>query len=267
MDDDLDAMPLLLDSITDGRADAAGQVAISGSHGGLYPARLASALGLRAVIFNDAGIGLERAGIAGVMALDEAGMAAAAVAGPSARIGDAADALAHGRISHANRMARHCGVGAGMSVKQAARLLAGAAPPTGRLPPPTEARRERRLENGLLLHLLDSASMIGPEHTGEAVVTGSHGGLIGGDPARALKARTRIVVFNDAGLGPGEAGAARLPALAGQGLAAVTLAAMSARIGDAASGLETGIISRANPPATQLGAREGLALRDWLAAL
>ncbi|MBL4556209.1 MAG: hypothetical protein JKP98_00180 [Rhodobacteraceae bacterium] len=56
---------LLLDSITDAGPDAAGAVAICGSHGGLYAASLASQAGLHGVILNDAGIGLNGAGIAG----------------------------------------------------------------------------------------------------------------------------------------------------------------------------------------------------------
>ena len=50
---------------------------ITGSHGGLYPAAIASKWQMRAVIFNDAGMGLENAGVAGVMALENIGMAAA----------------------------------------------------------------------------------------------------------------------------------------------------------------------------------------------
>ncbi|HHL21028.1 MAG TPA: hypothetical protein ENJ52_05815 [Aliiroseovarius sp.] len=259
--------PILRDSITDAGPDDAGHVVISGSHGGLYPAALASALGLRAVLFNDAGVGLERAGISGVMALAGVGMAAAAVDCGSARIGDAADALARGRISHANAVADRLGVAPGMKVAQAAGLLARAALPAGQLPPYEEGRALRRLANGLVVHLLDSASMVGPEHAGEVVITGSHGGLIGGDPARALKAPARIAVFNDAGLGPDEVGAARLPALERRGLAAVTVAATSARIGDAASALDSGVISRVNRPAAGIGARPGLALARWLGGL
>ena len=258
---------ILRDSITDAGPADVGAVVISGSHGGMYPAALASGLGLRAVIFNDAGVGLESAGISGVLALAEVGMAAAAVDCRTARIGDARDALANGRISAANALAARLGITAGMATEKAVRLLAGADLPTGRLPPHVEGQSTRKLKNGLVVHLLDSASMVGPEHGGQVVVTGSHGGLIGGDPARALKAPARIAVFNDAGLGPGDVGAARLPALAQKGLAAVTVAASSARIGDAASALDSGVISRANLPAQQIGAREGVALAGWLGNL
>ena len=70
--------PLLLDSITDIGPQHAGAVVISGSHGGLYPASLASRGNLRAVIFNDAGRGYEDAGIAGVLALAMLAVPAAA---------------------------------------------------------------------------------------------------------------------------------------------------------------------------------------------
>lgn len=257
----------LLDSITDVTKADAGMVAISGSHGGLYPAAIASRAELRAVIFNDAGIGLEQAGIGGVIALGRVGMAAAAMDCMSARIGSARDGLAHGRISFVNAVAQNVGVEVGMAVTKAGELLQNAPTPRAILPEHPEARGERLLANGVLVHLLDSASMVGPEHIGQVVITGSHGALIGGDPARALKAAARIGVFNDAGMGPGEIGASRLPALAAQGIAAVTVAARSARIGDAASALESGVISRANAPARALGALEGRKLHDWVAEL
>ncbi len=256
---------VLRDSITDSGPVDAGKIVLSGSHGGLYPAALASGAGLRAVVFNDAGIGLEDAGIGGIMALDGVGMAAAGVDCLSARIGDARDALERGRISAANQAARALGVDKGMPVSEAVALLHAAPLPSASLPPYREARTTRTLRPGAPpVYLLDSASMVGPEHAGEVVITGSHGALIGGDPARALKAPARIAVFNDAGLGPDEIGAGRLPALAAQGIAAVTVSAGSARIGDAVSALETGVISRANGPAQTLGAKAGLALHMWL---
>ncbi len=259
---------ILRDSITDAGPGDAGKVVISGSHGGLYPAALASEAGLRAVLFNDAGIGLEKAGIGGVMALDQVGMAAAGVDCMSARIGDAGDALAHGRISAVNKAAEALGMAVGMRVQEAVRLLQNAPAPGGKLPPYQEAQSSRVLRPDTApVYLLDSASMVGPEHVGQVVITGSHGGLIGADPARALKAKARIAVFNDAGLGPDEVGAARLPALAAQGLAAVTVSAETARIGDAVSALETGVISRTNGPAMVLGARPGKSLHMWLYSL
>ena len=258
----------LLDTITDVMAPDRGRVVVSGSHGGVYPATVASLAGLRGVIFNDAGIGLEQAGIGGVIALAEVGMAAAATDCMTARIGDASDAMHNGRISHVNTQAAALGIQVGMDTREAAALLCAAPVPEATLTPCQETRQTRVLVPGTApVHLLDSASMLAPEHAGKIVVTGSHGGLIGGNPARALKADAWISVFNDAGFGPDEVGTARLAALAEKGLASVTVSAQTARIGDAASALESGVISRVNTPAAALGAAEGLALKAWLTGL
>jgi hypothetical protein len=257
--------PLLMDSITDATDQARGQIVICGSHGGQYPAALASRAGVRAVIFSDAGIGLEEAGVAGVLSLAGVGMAAAATDCQSCRIGSAQDSLDRGRISVANAVAAGLGVEPGMSVVAALDCLAAAPGPEGQLPLYAEARRSITLEGtNTEVWLLDSASLVKPEDDGEIVITGSHGGLIGGDPARALKAVVRIAVFNDAGIGIDDVGVTRLPALDQKSIAAVTVDCMSARIGDAASALETGIISRANQTAKAMGAKTGTFLKDWL---
>jgi hypothetical protein len=257
----------MLDSITDLGAGHAGTVAISGSHGGLYPASVASRGGLRAVIFNDAGIGLDRAGVAGVAALGGSGMAAAATDGMSCEIGSAGDMWDNGRISVVNAPATALGLAPGMTVAWAAELLDHAAQPTHEMAEVAEARQTRTLTSGLAVTLLDSASLVGPQDIGGVVVTGSHGGLIGGDARRALKAAARIAVFNDAGGGRNGIGTTRLPALEAQGIAAVTVGHDTARIGDAASALETGVISAVNGPARTMGAAVGLGLSDWLETL
>jgi hypothetical protein len=260
---------LLLDSITDAGPDAAGAVAICGSHGGLYAASLASQAGLHGVILNDAGIGLNGAGIAGVRELADCGMAACAVDCMSAEIGEASDMQAHGVVSYANAVAARLGIAPGQSAAEAADRLRDAPAPTGRMDPVPEARQEVTLAPGAPRVLcVDSAALIRPgEDDGRIIVTGSHGGLIGGDPARALKAAARIAVFNDAGLGKNGIGTTRLPALETRGIAAVTVGHDTARIGDAASALETGVISAVNGPAADMGAGVGRALGDWLETL
>ena len=254
-----------MDTITDATDQARGQIVISGSHGGHYAAALASRAGIRAVIFNDAGIGLEQAGVAGVLSLAEMGMAAAATDCQTCRIGSAHDAHAHGRISVVNAVAARLGVEPGMSVADALDRLADAPTPDGELPPYAEARKSITLPGAKTeIWLLDSASLIKPEDEGQIVITGSHGGLIGGDPARALKADVWIAIFNDAGIGIDDAGVTRLPALDQKSIAAVAVDCMTARIGDAASAYETGVISRANQTALEMGAEHGMPLEDWL---
>ncbi len=260
----MQSRPILLDSITDADSAVRGQVVISGSHGGLYPATVAAGLRPRAVLFHDAGIGLDDAGVAGVMALEAAGLASAAVDFASCIAGSAREMWARGRISRANRLAAELGVRPGMTVPAAVRVLAAAPLPTGGLPAASEVRSETVLAGGARVILVDSASLVGAGDAGLIVVTGSHGALVGGDAARALKARARVAVFNDAGLGAGEIARSRLPALQAAGVAAVLVSCRSARIGDAASTLATGVISFANRRARDAGAAPGQPLRAWL---
>jgi hypothetical protein len=255
----------LLDSITDADAAAAGAVVVSGSHGGLYPAVIASRAGVHSVIFNDAGIGLDAAGIAGVKALEKVGMAAASADCMSCRIGSADDMMDNGIISFANAHASGQGVVAGQSVAGAAQRLDAAAGPSFQCDPVAESRVLEIVEGvGAPVLLVDSASLVTPGDAGRLIVAGSHGGLIGGDPKRALKARARLAAFHDAGIGKDDTGIGRLPALDAVGVAAVTVSHESARIGDARSCLETGVISAVNDRAAAAGYRIGEPLLDML---
>lgn len=258
--------PLLLNSITDADAQAKDKIAVSGSHGGLFAAALASRAGLRAVVLNDAGTGLDDAGISGVSALADVGMAACAVDCMSAEIGSAHDMLQNGLLSYANATARALGVREGQSVAEALAMLQSAPRPSGQLPEIPEARWTEPVgQNDVLC--VDSASLITPEDAGRLIVTGSHGGLIGGDPKRACKARARLVSFSDAGGGKNGIGMSRLPALDQVGVAAVTLDCMTCAIGNAASALATGRVSACNETAQQLGAEQGQLVRELLASL
>src|SRR5207248_2230664 len=64
------------DSVTRLGPEHVAAVLVAGSHGGVYAASLVAKARVRAVILNDAGVGLERAGIAGLEYLDALGMAA-----------------------------------------------------------------------------------------------------------------------------------------------------------------------------------------------
>src|ERR1051326_3659388 len=57
--------------------DARGAVVVNASHGGVYAAYLAAKLGAAAAIFNDAGVGRDRAGTSGPAHLQEVRMPAA----------------------------------------------------------------------------------------------------------------------------------------------------------------------------------------------
>jgi hypothetical protein len=117
---------------------------------------------------------------------------------------------------------------------------------------------------GAPLRVLDSITEAVGGPPGQVVVSGSHGGVSAG--RFALEARVRLVVFNDAGVGLDDAGIAALPLLQAHGIAACTVAHHTARIGEAASTLATGVVSHANEAALALGLRPGQPLRERLSA-
>lgn len=253
------------DSVT--RMDPAvrGRAVIAASHGGVFAVHLAIAEGVGGLVVCDAGVGLERAGIAGLDFAESLGVPCAAIDYRSARIGDGADCAARGVISFANAPAERLGVRAGMPAMQAALCIAAAAlRVVDPGPLPAEARTVLPPQAGRrAIVLIDSASLVAEGDQGAVVLTGSHGGLLGGRPETAIKVPVFAALYNDAGIGCDGAGASRLPALDARGIAGVTVAAHSARIGDARSAWETGVISRVNHTAHALGAREGQSARAW----
>ena len=255
-----DPGPRLYHSITLAGSEAAGAVVVCGSHGGMFVGALAARLCVRAIVLCDAGGGLEDAGVSGVLALADAGIAAAAVGHVSARIGDAEDMLARGRISRANRMAADLGVTPGMRVRDAAAVLQKAPAAVAAFREIEESRRILRLASGIEAVLIDSVSLLVPQDRGRVVVTGSHGGLVGGAPGTAAKVDAGFLAFSDAGIGADAAGLGRLPVLAGRGIPAVTVGHETARIGDAGSIHATGIVSAVNAPAQALGFAPGTPL-------
>jgi len=256
----------LLNSITDADANSMGLIGISGSHGGIYAAAVASRAGLRAIVLNDAGTGMDQAGVAGLNALDQVGMAGIAVTAASAEIGSAQDSLDSGVAGFINETARRLKLESGRRLIDQLPLLTKAEVPMGRLPSVAESRQTLLVGNVSVL-CVDSASLITPKDANAIIVTGSHGGLIGGDPARACKAPAKFIAFNDASGGKNSVGFTRLPALQQRGIAAVTLSHDSCKIGDAQSGIATGVISCCNNAAIQLGCVKGKSLNSFLLSL
>ncbi|MBL8700672.1 MAG: hypothetical protein JNK67_20030 [Alphaproteobacteria bacterium] len=253
-------------SVTKLGPEHVGSVLVAGSHAGAYAAYLSAKAGLRAVILNDCGVGLDRAGIAGLDDLERLGFPAATVDCRTARIGDGADMLARGVISHVNAAAAALGVAQGDPCADAARKLAAA--PARRVDPPAyaEARfvlRDRPGEPAVWG--LDSVSLVGPEDATRILMVGSHGALLGGDPKSALRGDAIAVVYNDAGVGIDGAGITRLPALDLRGIPAATVGVMTARLGDGRSTWETGVISHVNATAAALGAKPGITAQDFAA--
>ena len=243
----------------------AGKVLVAGSHGGVIAAYLGAKAGVHALVLNDAGLGKDRAGIAGLVYLEAIGMAAAAVDCKSARIGDGADMLARGVISHANVYAALCGVVAGQSCRDAAERMRRAGAPRSE-PPPYAEGRWRVADGPPEVWALDSIGKVEPADAGRILVIGSHGALHGGRPESALAVDAVAAVFNDAGVGADHIGVTRLPVLGARGIPAVAVDCMSARIGDGRSMWETGVILHSNAPAAALGATRGMSVRQFAEA-
>jgi Na+/phosphate symporter len=116
----------IVDSITELQTSDAGCIAVSGSHGGISSATYAAAAKPLLSVFNDAGVGKDAAGIAGLAFLQERGLAACTVAHSSARIGVAQSSLHEGIVSHVNEAAHALGVRVGHTCTQVVAALQGA---------------------------------------------------------------------------------------------------------------------------------------------
>ena len=250
---------IVIDSITHVEPAHRGRVVLAGSHGGAYCAGVAAKAGLRAVMLNDAGFGLDRAGVGALALLDTIGMGAAAIDHMSARIGDGADMARRGVLSAVNEAAARAGCLIGMGAAEAGALLAEAPEPSGVLPPQEEARME--LVPGVVG--LDSLSLLQASDGDKVVVSGSHGALLPANPGYVIHHVVRAVVCHDAGMGCDGAGIGRLEPCAGMGVPAAAVEGATARIGDARSLWQTGRLSAANSLARAAGAAPGMTVPQF----
>ena len=254
---------LTLPSVTRTGDEHRDQVVIAGSHGAVYAGYVAAKIGMRAVILNDAGIGMDAAGIAALPYLDVLGLPAATVGHDTARIGDGEDMAARGVISHVNAAAAALGAAVGEPCAAGAERLRAAHPFTGTPPTYREARHLIAAKpDQPEVWALDSVALVEAGDAGRIVITGSHGGLLAGRPETAIKVAALAAVYNDAGGGIDDAGMSRLPALDERGIAAATVGAATARIGDGRSTYDDGRISHVNEAAARCGARPGMSVPD-----
>ena len=250
------------DTITKLSNEDRGLVIVAASHGGVYPGYIAAAGHCRGVILNDAGLGLDRAGIGSLDYLQKLGIPAATVGHETARIGDGEDMIAHGTLTHLNRVAEGLGCRVGQTCAEAARLMTEA--PIPEVEPPAHAEDRFLLREGSVpVWGIDSNSLVRPEDTGTIVVTGSHGAILGGRPETAIRVDALAAVYHDAGVGKDKAGISRLPALDPRGIAGATVDGNSARIGDARSIWATGRVSHVNQTAAEWGARAGMTVPEF----
>lgn len=112
-----DARIVIMDSISYLEDSDAGSVVISASHGGFSAGEYVLKMSPpKAVVFNDAGVGKDGAGIVALSMLNDKGIIAATVSHNTARIGDARDTWENGVISHVNPVASSRGIRAGIRV-------------------------------------------------------------------------------------------------------------------------------------------------------
>jgi len=112
---------VIADSATSVTEDNKNDIVVDGSHCGanIAPDYILPS-GARGMIGNDAGIGLENAGIVSLKTLEEHGIPAAAVATMSAEIGIGQSTYDEGVISTVNEVAKKMGVTVGMTAREAA---------------------------------------------------------------------------------------------------------------------------------------------------
>lgn len=108
---------VLMDSITKVTPEDEGAIVVCASHGGSSSGEFALEVPLKVVVFNDAGVGKDNAGIAALDMLQKRGVAAATVAHTSGCIGDSLDMWENGTLSHVNEAARAAGLAVGARVK------------------------------------------------------------------------------------------------------------------------------------------------------
>ena len=146
---------------------------------------------------------------------------------------DAADMLASGLISAVNRTAAALGCAPGQTVLDCAGRMRSASLPAG----PVPQLRDSRI-----------------------VVTASHGALVGGRPNEVVPSGVFAAFFHDAGGARAGSGYSRLASLDALGVVAGTVAADSARVGDARSCYQDGVPPHVNGTARERGGHRGLAL-------
>jgi hypothetical protein len=239
--------------------EARGAVLVSGSYGGQYNAWHALRKGARGVILNDAGVGKNGAGIAGLAWLDRLGVPGATADAMTCHIGDGEHMLAHGRISHVNEAAAALGCTVGASVGDCAARLTRAVPYAGT--PPEIAGGKRYVINDnpgeKRVIALDAAPLLSADDAGAIAITGSHAALFRGQPDGVISVELFAAFFNDAGIGLDRAGVTRLADLDKRRMVAATVSADSAEIGNARDAYAAGIISVVNEAARHAGIAPG----------
>lgn len=252
---------------TNAGPEHAGTVVIAASHAGLWTGYCAAKIAVRAAIQNDAGVGMDQAGIASLPYLDKLGIPAASAAHSSCCIGDKNDMARNGIISHVNDAAAALGCEPGQSIQTCALLMRNAPARRVDVPPYSEARIQRwAIPDKLPLLIVDSLSLLHPDDRGSIVVAASHGGLFNGQIDGFVPNGIVATTIIDAGVGKNCAGIGRLPTLDAIGTIGVAVDVNTARMGNGLSVWESGRISFVNELAKAAGIEPGFSVPDYVDA-
>lgn len=264
----------VMDSVSFADARDAGQIIVTGSHGGHSAGEYAARIMPLVSVCSDAGIGKNGAGVAGLKDLDAYGVVGLGVSHLSARIGDGMDIWQNGVVSYVNDSGRLAGFSSGTRLKEALTAflngnpagLARSVVAAGEPSPPME-RKILAEHRGRRIVAMDSISIIHGEDRDQIVIAGSNGGLASGE--LTLRVRPAFVALNDAGIGKDRAGIAGLIQIDQAGIPGIGISHDSAEISSGADMWTSGIVSFVNESARHLGAEVGQALpaaiERWLA--
>ncbi|MGB3413441.1 MAG: hypothetical protein WBA28_01860 [Microbacteriaceae bacterium] len=224
----------------------------AGGPTGILPVRQ----GARGWLAHEAGPGKDEAGIAGLPLSDNYGVPAAAIATQEARL-SGGDTLLTGHVSRVNETAAALGVQPGMTGEDAAKLMLNA--PLGKMHNVDGVIDESvhtvaETDNGNI-YAVWSSSRIDGDRSKDILVVASHGAKI--MALYVMRTNPKGVICNDAGFGLDNSGIEGLAELNNYGVAAATVSTESARIGDAKSTWDDGIISAVNEIAASQGVSVG----------
>jgi uncharacterized protein YunC (DUF1805 family) len=218
--------------------------------------------GVKGWIAHNGGVGKDEAGISGLPLADKYGIPAAATDTMESGL-SVGKSLLVATVSHANLAAQALGVRPGQTGGEAAKLMLAA--PKGQKIDFTgiidESTHEVHSDDNGKIYAVWSSSRVEGHHPKDVFCVASHAGKVMAQ--YALRVKPKGLIANDGGVGLNDSGVSGLQDLEQiGGIPAAAVSANSARIGDALSTFNDGIISFANGSAKMLGIVPGMAARD-----
>lgn len=237
-------------------------VVVGASFAGAPTAAMPMRPGCKGWIAHEGGPGKDQAGIGGLALAQKFGIPAAAIATMEAGLSEGPTLLT-GHVSACNDVAARLGVRVGQTGSEAAIKMLKA--PKGKPCDLSgmideEVHEMLSTPKGKVISVW-SFSRIEGERPNDVFCVASHGGKVMAQ--YALRVKPRGLIANDAGgglNGTGSSGLALVDELFG--MAAATVSSASARIGDAVSTYNDGVISALNPTAALRGVKVGMTARE-----